>query len=130
MTDKAQTSPVSAHERWKIADGKRITGETLIFDGTFIVAMVTRREDAEAILAALQRPGFAQCLDLWRTDMQNAPKDRPFLVYWRRSKIYGVLEWNQDHWEDQDGAEVMAFSDWCEFTGPDTSTVLTSGEDK
>lgn len=54
----------------------------------------------------------------WRTDMENAPKDRPFLVYWCKSDIYGVLEWNQGHWEDQDGNEVMAFRDWMLFDLP------------
>jgi hypothetical protein len=54
----------------------------------------------------------------WNTDMLAAPKDRPFLVYWNKSDIYGVIEWNKDRWEDQDGDEVMAFPRWCLFALP------------
>lgn len=45
-------------KRWKLVDGKVTTGESVIFDGTFIVAKVTRREDAELILAALASPSL------------------------------------------------------------------------
>ena len=42
-------------KRWKLVDGKVTTGESVIFDGSFIIAKVTRREDAELILALLSR---------------------------------------------------------------------------
>lgn len=35
---------------WTVPDGKRVTGESMIFEGQFIVAIVTRREDAEKIV--------------------------------------------------------------------------------
>lgn len=34
---------------WTVPEGKRTTGESIIFEGQFIVAIVTRREDAEEI---------------------------------------------------------------------------------
>jgi hypothetical protein len=57
----------------------------------------------------------------WRTDIENSPKDRPFLVYWKMSDIYGVIEWIGDKWVDQEGDEVMSFRDWSLFDLPSTA---------
>lgn len=46
---------IARASNWKLVDGTMTTGESVIFDGSFIIAKVTRREDAELILALLSR---------------------------------------------------------------------------
>lgn len=40
---------------WTLVEGTTPTGESLIFEGQFIVAKVTRRQDAEEIVSAHNR---------------------------------------------------------------------------
>lgn len=68
---------------------------------------------------AIRQHTAAQAAGTWRTDMENAPKDRPFLAYWHMSDIFGVLEWIDNRWIDQDGDEVMAFRQWSLFDLPE-----------
>ena len=48
---------VARAANWKLVDGTMTTGESVIFDGSFIVAKVTRRQDAELILSLLSGQG-------------------------------------------------------------------------
>ncbi len=64
----------------------------------------------------------------WRNDMENAPKDRPFLAYWHMSDIYGVLEWIDNKWIDQDGDEVIAFRLWSLFDLPESAPQLRTSQ--
>lgn len=48
---------IARASNWKLVDGTMTTGESVIFDGSFIVAKVTRRQDAELILSLLSGQG-------------------------------------------------------------------------
>jgi hypothetical protein len=46
------SEPVNHPRGWTACESRVITGETLVYDGTFIVARVTRKSDAEMIVKA------------------------------------------------------------------------------
>lgn len=55
--DRLAASQPDRSKNWTLVDGTMTTGESIIFEGSFIVAKVTRREDAEFILSLLSGAG-------------------------------------------------------------------------
>lgn len=100
-------------KNWTIVEGKMTTGETVIFDGTFIIAKVTRQSDAEAIIAALSQPAPAsgptleQNIQRWIGSERSTCKDS------LQVQPAPVEAWKPIETAPRDGSRLLMFAEGC-----------------